>query len=90
MPFPCTQCGECCRRTKQLTDDELHAFGLRRGADGWCDQFREGLCMNYEHRPTVCRIEDRYLENAAVCNVWMQASGERYNLITLDMLRAAR
>ncbi len=90
MPFPCTQCGECCRRTARLTDEELQAFGLRRGPSGACDQFIEGLCRNYEHRPLVCRIPaDRYVENAAICNAWMAEAGET-NFITLEQLRAAR
>lgn len=56
-PFPCTSCGECCRRVHL---SEQTAF-LDRG-DGVCRHFDDEskLCTIYETRPLVCRVEDYY------------------------------
>lgn len=56
-PFPCTACGQCCRRVNQSTQT---AF-LDRG-DGVCRHLDEtnNLCLIYAHRPLVCRVEEYY------------------------------
>lgn len=89
MSFPCTQCGECCRRTKFVSDDFLARVGLERGPDGICKHFNDNRCSIYETRPDVCRIPlHHYRMNAAYCNKWMTAIG-RTDLITEDQLKAA-
>lgn len=79
MSFPCVSCGCCCRKTAQISDELLALFGLRRGASGYCDRFddQSSLCLDYDHRPEVCRITDpsRYELNAALCNEWMREAG---------------
>ena len=56
-PFPCTQCGACCRQVHLSPET---AF-LDRG-DNVCQYFDEvtNLCDIYEYRPMVCRVEEYY------------------------------
>ncbi|WP_107878640.1 YkgJ family cysteine cluster protein [Neisseria animaloris] len=56
-PFPCTACGQCCRR---VNFSEQTAF-LDRG-DGVCTYFdvSNSLCTIYTTRPLICRVEDYY------------------------------
>lgn len=55
--FPCTACGQCCRRVYL---GGLTAY-LDRG-DGVCYHFDDTskLCTIYHERPLVCRVEDYY------------------------------
>ncbi|UXZ05860.1 YkgJ family cysteine cluster protein [Moraxella nasicaprae] len=55
--FPCTACGQCCRR---IHLSEMTAF-LDRG-DGICHHLdcQTNLCQIYNDRPLVCRVEDYY------------------------------
>lgn len=85
--FPCTQCGECCKR---VGGSEATRF-LDRG-DGVCRHYQEGahLCAIYAERPLVCRIDDAfelgdwgflarteyYRLNAEFCNAWQEAAGQ--------------
>lgn len=66
-PFPCTACGECCRRVAQ---SEQTAF-LDRG-DGICRYFDEPskLCTIYDTRPLVCRVEDYYVAHLSEVIDW--------------------
>lgn len=68
-PFPCTSCGECCRRVGQrlATIDEapphllpaLRDFPYKAREDGACEQLDEaGRCRVYESRPLICRVDD--------------------------------
>ncbi|MGP1606343.1 MAG: YkgJ family cysteine cluster protein [Moraxella sp.] len=56
-PFPCTACGQCCRR---VGDSSLTAY-LSRG-DGVCQYLDEdtNLCQIYENRPLICQVENYY------------------------------
>ena len=81
--FPCTQCGECCRRV----DASEVTQPLDRG-DGVCRHFDEATkgCAIYETRPLTCRVDayyeahlkdqvaldEYYRLNAELCNT-MQA-----------------
>ena len=55
--FPCTACGKCC----QNVDKSEQTKFLDRG-DGTCYHFDENtkLCLIYENRPLVCRVEQYY------------------------------
>jgi Fe-S-cluster containining protein len=55
--FPCTQCGECCRRV----DASDQTRRLDRG-DGVCRHFDEATkaCGIYDTRPLTCRVDDYY------------------------------
>lgn len=68
-PFPCTSCGECCRRVGQRlaaideapedVREHLRAFPYRTDAKGACEQLDEaGRCRVYETRPLICRVDD--------------------------------
>lgn len=54
-PFPCTQCGACCRDISAAP--ELKDFAL---ADGRCRHLEADnkTCAIYEDRPLLCRVDD--------------------------------
>lgn len=73
MPFPCTQCGACCRLvahlglpTKPGTTECVHYDASTR------------TCRTYPDRPLICRVDDLrptsmpeaewHERNAAACN----------------------
>jgi Fe-S-cluster containining protein len=86
LPFPCTSCGECCRRVGRAPA----LAHLDRG-DGACRHLDERtlLCGIYADRPRECRVDagfdalglyfasrDAYLTaTAAVCNMWQAERG---------------
>jgi len=56
MPeFNCRKCGKCCRNIDLLVPE------LDRG-DGVCEHYNDNskLCMIYETRPFVCRVDEVY------------------------------
>ena len=55
MMFECDCCGCCCRN---LDKSELYA-DLDRG-DGVCRYLSGNLCIIYERRPLLCRIDECY------------------------------
>lgn len=85
--FPCSACGECCRRVGLSHETRF----LATGTDTTCRYLDESrnLCSIYENRPDVCRIDRFYAdnlqnfigkrrfyeENAALCNKWQEESG---------------
>lgn len=84
--FPCTQCGECCRRV----DASDVTRSLDRG-DGVCRHFDEASkgCTIYATRPLTCRVDEYYAEhlqgrveliefyqlNAEFCNAMQEEAG---------------
>ena len=56
-PFPCNQCGACCRRVALAAETQW----LDRG-DGACRHFDFGTraCTIYDTRPDVCRVDRQY------------------------------
>ncbi|MGL5673607.1 MAG: YkgJ family cysteine cluster protein [Plesiomonas shigelloides] len=78
-PFPCTACGQCCRRVNKNT---LTVF-LDRG-DGVCRHFNEQnhLCSIYSERPLVCRVEDYYRVHLAELISW-----DNFVKINVDICR---
>lgn len=55
-PYPCKQCGDCCR----CIDKVEFASSLNRG-DGVCKYLRtDNLCAIYTHRPNVCNGQYMY------------------------------
>lgn len=85
-PFPCTRCGECCRRIGRVKE----LAHLDRG-DGACRHLDENtlLCGIYEDRPRACSVDagfealgpyfasrEAYMTaTAAVCNQWQAERG---------------
>lgn len=67
MDYPCTGCGECCRRVQAILDmshdhpviEELvRRFPYKAKKDGSCEMFtEEGRCSVYETRPLICNIK---------------------------------
>lgn len=56
-PFPCLQCGACCRATATFSDDTMARAGLTRGPQGWCAQLLpDNRCAIYDARPLLCRV----------------------------------
>lgn len=53
--FPCDKCGECC---KNLRYSNLYS-DLDRG-DGICKYLENNLCLIYNERPILCRIDEGY------------------------------
>ncbi|WP_323012655.1 YkgJ family cysteine cluster protein [Castellaniella sp.] len=56
-PFPCSQCGKCCEHVGSLAA----TADMDRG-DGVCmfyDQTNR-LCLIYDHRPDICRVDKQY------------------------------
>lgn len=78
-PFPCTSCGECCRRVYLSSETE----SLDRG-DGVCKYFNDNanICLNYENRPLICRVEDYYKQNLKDTVSW-----EYFVMINLEVCR---
>jgi Fe-S-cluster containining protein len=67
--FPCTQCGECCRRIGNavsvcLSSNSLvlkvigQSFPYSLLDDGSCEKFKDGKCSIYDERPLLCRIKE--------------------------------
>ncbi len=55
MMFDCDKCGCCC---KNLKKSNLY-LELDRG-DGVCKYLSNNLCLIYEDRPLLCRIDEYY------------------------------
>ncbi len=55
--FPCDQCGACCRNVSLAKETSY----LDRG-DGICLNYNEitKLCLIYESRPSICRVDAQY------------------------------
>lgn len=53
--FNCDKCGACCRN---LDKSQLYK-DLDRG-DGVCRYLQENLCMIYNERPILCRVDECY------------------------------
>lgn len=66
-PFPCDACGKCCRRVN-LSEQTIY---LDRG-DGVCRYLNEdtNLCLIYESRPLICRVEDYYKTHLSHIYEW--------------------
>ena len=54
--FSCTKCGSCCSHIKPLVEKgSLPSDYLR--ADGGCVNLKDNLCVIYNERPEICRLE---------------------------------
>ena len=67
LSFPCTSCGLCCKNLGLSSE----ASKLNRG-DGTCLHFDDNtnLCLIYEDRPLVCRVEDYYAKYLSETFEW--------------------
>lgn len=66
--FPCSQCGECCRRVNLLSETAR----LDRG---------DGVCMHFDEQERLCRI---YLERPLICRVDLQFDRNYRHIMTWD------
>lgn len=68
MDYPCTSCGECCRRVQSVLEvageghpilkELVDRFPYKTKEDGSCEMLTDdGRCSVYEHRPLVCNIK---------------------------------
>ncbi len=66
-PFPCTQCGACCRHVNL---SPLTAY-LDRG-DGMCKHYNQisQLCNIYTDRPEICQINVYYEKHYKHSLLW--------------------
>ncbi|WP_083922961.1 YkgJ family cysteine cluster protein [Neomegalonema perideroedes] len=66
-PFPCDQCGECCKRAGLIAETR----SLDRG-DGVCRHFddQSRQCMIYHERPEVCRVDLQYMRKYRALMSW--------------------
>ena len=57
MPFPCIQCGECCRHA-----GEVPQLATKVDTDGVCRYLdkRTNRCTIYDMRPKVCNVSYMY------------------------------
>lgn len=100
--FPCTMCGECCKRV-----DQAHETKWLDRADGVCRYFNESenLCSIYLKRPEICRIDQMYESffskvmtkskfyqlNADSCNIMQLQSGiSEFYRVKLENLEAVK
>lgn len=53
--FNCDVCGECCRNLhKSPLYKDLHS------GDGICRYLKGNICLIYNNRPLICRIDECY------------------------------
>ena len=68
MDYPCTRCGECCRRVQSFLEGSyeghpilqelISRFPYKTKEDGSCEMLTDdGLCSVYDQRPLVCNIK---------------------------------
>ncbi len=81
MNFPCTRCGACCRNV-HLAVETQH---LDRG-DGSCIHYDDTtqLCLIYDQRPAVCRVDVQFLEKFSHHMSWETFCD--INLVACDLL----
>ena len=84
--FPCTSCGECCRRVGAIKARGMW-FPYEVRADGGCEKLGDdGRCTVYEKRPLICNIgrmgrmgglneAEWFRVNALACNAMIEEAG---------------
>jgi len=67
QPFPCTQCGLCCRNVHLAPETRY----LDRG-DGACRHYNDANkgCAIYAQRPDICRVDRQFELNYAARHSW--------------------
>ncbi|MCK8828088.1 YkgJ family cysteine cluster protein [Natroniella acetigena] len=55
--FSCKKCGSCCRTISDI--EELEEYDL---GDGSCKYLKNNICLIYNERPEVCRVDKIYLK----------------------------
>jgi hypothetical protein len=53
--FECDHCGECCKHISGIPELKEYDMG-----DGVCKNLHDNICLIYEYRPLVCRVDDYY------------------------------
>jgi hypothetical protein len=67
MDFPCTGCGECCKRVQSVLEGSwdhpvlrelVERFPYQTRRDGSCEMYgADGRCQVYDSRPLICNIK---------------------------------
>jgi Fe-S-cluster containining protein len=80
MDYPCTGCGECCKRVQTVLEGShdhpvirelVKRFPYKAQEDGSCEMLtKEGRCSVYDTRPLLCNIK--------LLRVLLQADEEEY------------
>jgi Fe-S-cluster containining protein len=85
--FPCTGCGQCCKRIKDIHYLFPAPFTFPyKHINGVCEKLVDNKCSVYDDRPLICNIdkmieyrefdkEEYYAENIAACNQIMDEDG---------------
>jgi len=65
--FPCTSCGECCKRlgdalsasfVNPIQQELIDRFPYKAKPDGSCEMLNDqNQCSVYSHRPLICNIK---------------------------------
>lgn len=67
--FPCTKCGACCKHVNLSRETAFLDSG-----NGICKHFdnKRHVCLIYNTRPDICRIDKQYLMNYQIDYSWEQ------------------
>lgn len=64
MKFPCTECGLCCVRIKEIVEkndvtnpEHPFYFPYTWDENGACDKLDGNKCSIYEDRPIICNVD---------------------------------
>lgn len=89
MDFPCTGCGECCRRIQTILEanhehpvmrEIVSRFPYKTQKDGSCEMLMEdGRCSVYEYRPLICNIKMGGLVLGVDQKDWYRVNAEACN-----------
>lgn len=78
--FECEFCGCCCRNL-----DKSELYGELDRGDGTCKYLSGNLCLIYENRPLLCRIDDCY--DLYFCKIMERDDYYRLNKIECKKLK---
>ena len=90
MKFPCTGCGQCCRRLDEILAGLskvnnpalqflLEKFPYAPNPDGSCPMLQDGLCAIYNDRPMLCNLETIQRVLDVPDAVWFQLNAASCN-----------
>lgn len=89
MEFPCTGCGECCRRIQTILEanhehpvmrEIVSRFPYKTQKDGSCEMLMEdGRCSVYDHRPLLCDVKKGGMVLGVNEEVWFRVNAEACN-----------
>ena len=96
MDFPCTSCGLCCGKIREIQDnidnykdlpvmyEAIEAFPYGTDTNGACVKLQNGLCSVYEDRPLLCNIKKLGEESRYDLDAWFRLNAISCNTLILD------